>query len=63
MPKRRKPVCRITDRSRLKREDIIMMSILLTVIVMAIFLAVGSMTVAFFARWIGYEFKSLAHNS
>lgn len=40
-----------------------MMSILLTVIVMAIFLAVGSMTVAFFARWIGYEFKSLVHNS
>ncbi len=40
-----------------------MLSILLTVIVMAFFLATGGVTVAFFAKWIGYEFKALAHNN
>ena len=39
-----------------------MLSMLLTVVVLACFLATGGVTIAFFAKWIGYEFKSLAHN-
>lgn len=39
-----------------------MLSILLTAVVLAFFLGTGVITVAFFARWIGYEFKSLVHN-
>lgn len=40
-----------------------MLTILLTVIVMAIFLAMGGVTVAFFAKWAGYEFHSLGHKA
>ena len=39
-----------------------MLAVLLTIVVMAFFLGTGAITVAFFARWIGYAFKNLVHS-
>lgn len=40
-----------------------MFTMLATIIVMAIFLAMGGVTVAFFAKWAGMAFHSLGHNA